>query len=510
MGTDQRKYFEQENLWAEAVREQNDVAVAIRKLFPSDVMTILDAGCGNGIVTNRYAQDYEVYACDFSITAIKSVAAPRFATDLSSLPLRDRIVDLTLLTDVLEHVPDASYAATLAEISRVTKKYVLVAVPNEELSNNAEVECPICRTRFHAHHHQRSYSAANFDRLQIPGFRPRLTTTAGEKWLYSERDVLLAAQVATGKDYNFPNAMCPCCGSRRGDKPTEPKIDQLERRFQALQAALVENGWCRPAYESELLVLFERDYAGPNRIIGRGDALWDDYEIEIGAMPSASAMTTYPTVPSMVAIDTTAATIQVPRPPRSITVLKGAVDAVRLLDPVLQDYAPCIREGEVGEYKCAPVATSSHGAVLMIESPDPSRVSLELKMTGGPGFNDRDQEFIRLEVLTAFEDPIKYYPHSYLVGSLGPTTTIIVPRLPESIKVVDGGCESIWIFDFVGQRFEVCQRQGQQDFKAPRVAHGPDGVVLRIDLPSAPNLGMLLTYSARLTENEIRCLCFGL
>ncbi|MVT28175.1 methyltransferase domain-containing protein [Acidovorax citrulli] len=81
------QYFSQAKLWGQPVHEQVMVARDLVRLIPDDVRTILDAGCGNGAVTNDIAESWSVVGCDISETALKNVAAPAVVADLCKLPL---------------------------------------------------------------------------------------------------------------------------------------------------------------------------------------------------------------------------------------------------------------------------------------------------------------------------------------------------------------------------------------------------------------------------------------
>lgn len=151
------RYFSQETLWKPPVAEQVAVADDLIALIPAEVRSILDAGCGNGTVTNRLADRWEVLGCDLSESALRHVRAPTMVVDLAAIPLPDKAYDLVLASDVIEHLPDAIYQQALHELSRVAGRYILIAVPHEELLEAAGVVCPGCGAGYHAHLHQRSY-----------------------------------------------------------------------------------------------------------------------------------------------------------------------------------------------------------------------------------------------------------------------------------------------------------------------------------------------------------------
>lgn len=102
-----------------------------------DPQTILDAGCGEGF-TMSLLQDEGIRATmtgiDFSDEAI--AIARTTTSDLAiskasiyELPFKKSSFDLVICSEVLEHLENPDTA--IAEIRRVSKKYILVSVPNE-------------------------------------------------------------------------------------------------------------------------------------------------------------------------------------------------------------------------------------------------------------------------------------------------------------------------------------------------------------------------------------------
>jgi SAM-dependent methyltransferase len=99
--------------------------------------TVLDAGCGGGgFVDYLCRQGYDATGMDrfdmFLGVAEKRGFKGRFLqADLTDrLPFPDKAFDTTICLDVLEHVAD-DYAA-LRELARVTRKRIVVTVPQED------------------------------------------------------------------------------------------------------------------------------------------------------------------------------------------------------------------------------------------------------------------------------------------------------------------------------------------------------------------------------------------
>jgi ubiquinone/menaquinone biosynthesis C-methylase UbiE len=115
---------------------KNRLANEIKKL---NVNSILDAGCGEGFTleylrVRSIGKTYE--GIDFLQKAVEigNKVHPKIILKKASiyeLPYKDNSFDLVLSTEVLEHLEDPKKA--LKEIFRVSKKYVLLSVPNEPI-----------------------------------------------------------------------------------------------------------------------------------------------------------------------------------------------------------------------------------------------------------------------------------------------------------------------------------------------------------------------------------------
>jgi len=103
--------------------------------------SVLDIGCGEGVVTQRWARAIapaRVVGVDLDDPAIaaewRKHAAPNLeyvAHPAQALPFADGEFDLATAIEVLEHVPDPR--ATLAEMARCARHHLLVSVPHEPL-----------------------------------------------------------------------------------------------------------------------------------------------------------------------------------------------------------------------------------------------------------------------------------------------------------------------------------------------------------------------------------------
>lgn len=99
--------------------------------------SILDVGCGEGFSLNKLNENNigeKLEGVDYSKEAI-SIGKKLFPNlslkqdSIYNLPYKDNTFDIVLSTEVLEHLENPKKA--LREILRVSKKYILVSVPNE-------------------------------------------------------------------------------------------------------------------------------------------------------------------------------------------------------------------------------------------------------------------------------------------------------------------------------------------------------------------------------------------
>ncbi|MFC1566980.1 class I SAM-dependent methyltransferase [bacterium] len=98
---------------------------------------ILDAGCGEGLLLSHLKNDLsgrKIQAIDLDPleieTAKKNIPFAECQTaSIYELPFKNSEFDLVLCMEVLEHLDNPVNA--LKELSRVSKKYCLLSVPNE-------------------------------------------------------------------------------------------------------------------------------------------------------------------------------------------------------------------------------------------------------------------------------------------------------------------------------------------------------------------------------------------
>jgi 2-polyprenyl-3-methyl-5-hydroxy-6-metoxy-1,4-benzoquinol methylase len=103
--------------------------------------SLLDVGCGEGVLTERWAAGLapgKVVGVDLHDPALAAHWSARERANLSFAVMRaerldfgDSAFELVAATEVLEHLADP--AAALAEMARVASRWLLVSVPREPL-----------------------------------------------------------------------------------------------------------------------------------------------------------------------------------------------------------------------------------------------------------------------------------------------------------------------------------------------------------------------------------------
>jgi SAM-dependent methyltransferase len=103
--------------------------------------SVLDVGCGEGVITCQWAErlgDGRVVGIDLDDPKLRtewsSRARPNLefrAEEATRLSFADDEFDMATAIEVLEHVPEPE--ATLAEMARVSRRWLLVSVPREPL-----------------------------------------------------------------------------------------------------------------------------------------------------------------------------------------------------------------------------------------------------------------------------------------------------------------------------------------------------------------------------------------
>lgn len=215
---DNKNYYEIEENWEKfkvdaGLQQKIDL---IQSMIPAEVETILDVGCGNGLITNELFIKSNVFALDRSLAALGYVRTPKINAQANFLPVKSASVDLVLSSELLEHLDDSVLREAIDEIQRVASSYIIISVPNQEMLQKNALKCPRCHTVFNV-----SYHIQTFDHERITKLFSEFTCTeiheVGEKWRRYVPVLLNIRQKFGNGWFKIPphrQVMCPNCENR--------------------------------------------------------------------------------------------------------------------------------------------------------------------------------------------------------------------------------------------------------------------------------------------------------
>jgi SAM-dependent methyltransferase len=196
-----------------------DKILKVLEFIPEDVKTIVDIGCGNGAITNVLGKQYEVTAVDRSKEALKHLETKTVLASADDIPLASASYDLVFSSELLEHLENDTFAKTVNELKRLTRKYIFITVPNDENPDKLAIKCPNCKYVYNRPNHLRSFKTDDFSIL-FPEYRILQTLAFGSKVRYYNPAILKIKKSLTPAISWIPkywieetkrNTICPKC-----------------------------------------------------------------------------------------------------------------------------------------------------------------------------------------------------------------------------------------------------------------------------------------------------------
>ncbi|WP_207681161.1 class I SAM-dependent methyltransferase [Desulfonema magnum] len=111
-----------------------DLSDVLIRMINSNITgeSVLDAGCGKGVLARHLSKQYKVTACDIWIDKKTADSFPEIQfkqANIEKLPFGDREFDTVICTHTLEHVRDIF--VSLNELRRVARKRLILVLPIE-------------------------------------------------------------------------------------------------------------------------------------------------------------------------------------------------------------------------------------------------------------------------------------------------------------------------------------------------------------------------------------------
>jgi len=212
-----RAYYEQAVLWEHVDPEDKARIEKIAQMVPQGAQTILDLGCGAGLLVRELGGTKSVTGLDWSREALKRIAGMAVEGMVHETPFRDRSFDLVVCSEVLEHLPVGDFESTIREMVRLSKRWLLVTVPYKEVLEAYFSRCAQCGCVFHNHHHVR-----NFDLTSMLSWFPGFSLVAWETFGKVEWIGKIEAKIWHGIGGHWvasETGQCPQCGSREKVEP---------------------------------------------------------------------------------------------------------------------------------------------------------------------------------------------------------------------------------------------------------------------------------------------------
>lgn len=265
----EKEYYDFERFWN---NHDYSYKINIEKItitfdfISSDITSLLDAACGNGIFTNMALErfpDMEIMAFDRSETALKYVKGRKIIAGIDEIPFPDSSFDAVVAHDVIEHLPVNVYSKAIQELSRVAKKYIIIAVPYMENLQDNISECPSCKTIFNNDLHLRPFNKSSLTDLFLEyGFLCTDIKTCEKNTFWVGKKMYGNLFYPKWKKH-FRSPICPLCGYTNPlDQDPLFKIGQDKQKPQ--QSLLTDIKripklfWPKYSKDYEVVALFKR------------------------------------------------------------------------------------------------------------------------------------------------------------------------------------------------------------------------------------------------------------
>jgi len=149
--------------------EEKERIIEIISSIPEKVRSILEVGCGNGAIVNNIKKRKDnfsrVVGVDISTSALKHVNTEKYKQNINNLKFDNNSFDCVIASEVIEHLTYYDFLMGIKEVQRVTNKWIIISVPNDE---NLEVNvrmCDKCFCWFNPNYHMNSFNKQSLSEL---------------------------------------------------------------------------------------------------------------------------------------------------------------------------------------------------------------------------------------------------------------------------------------------------------------------------------------------------------
>jgi len=215
---------------------------------PGETETILDVGAGRGHLSNLLLwRGYRVTSLELVAESLTNAKGGRVRGSGVALPFRDRSVDVVLCVEVIEHLQPDLLRATLHELWRVARRYVMITVPNNENLRESLICCDRCGHVFHAWGHVERFDAVRLQTLYpIPPVQLHTATRRERRYFVP----LLTIRQKVFRTYGYDTyVVCPACGNSEIAEPQRPFPVKVLDRLNYWLGLKRDAGWLLALYD---------------------------------------------------------------------------------------------------------------------------------------------------------------------------------------------------------------------------------------------------------------------
>jgi len=185
---------------------------AILVRIPKVILSILDVGCGEGLITNPLAnKSYSVVGCDISHSALMHVQSLKTQVSIEYLPFDAESFDLALSSSVFEHLTPDLLQKCVSELERISRKYILISTPYKEVLWKSLTKCPNCSSVYHKNLHLLSFDEVSLAALFQNSNPVEISYGMIQDWK-PDFLVWIEQYIFNRYSYSRNEIKCPVCG----------------------------------------------------------------------------------------------------------------------------------------------------------------------------------------------------------------------------------------------------------------------------------------------------------